>query len=127
VGFGLPPCFLSSLRILPAPGVDHVDESLTENNTTTGKRLLDIFTVHYYPQGGEFSDDVSSAMQLRRNRSTRSLWDPGYVDESWINDHIQLIRCVKNWVNTSYPGTQVGITEYNLGRGEPHQRRHSTG
>ena len=25
----------------------------------TGQRLLDVFTVHYYPQGGEFSDDVS--------------------------------------------------------------------
>ena len=50
--------------------------TLRQNNTATGVRLLDVFTVHYYPQGGEFSDDVSSAMQLRRNRSTRSLWDP---------------------------------------------------
>lgn len=90
-------------------------DQLRQNNTTTGKRLLDIFTVHYYPQGGEFSDDVSTAMQLRRNRSTRSLWDPNYVDESWINDRVQLIRRVKNWVNTFYPGTQVGITEYNWG------------
>jgi hypothetical protein len=90
-------------------------DQLRQNNTTTGKRLLDIFTVHYYPQGGEFSDDVSSAMQLRRNRSTRSLWDPGYVDETWINDRVQLIRRLKNWVNTFYPGTQTGITEYNWG------------
>ncbi|HXL08820.1 MAG TPA: hypothetical protein VN966_01215 [Candidatus Bathyarchaeia archaeon] len=42
----------------------------------TGKRLLDIFAVHDYHQGGEFSDDVSIDMQQRRNRSTRSLWDP---------------------------------------------------
>ena len=90
-------------------------DQLRQNNATTGKRFLDIFTVHYYPQGGEFSDDVSSAMQLRRNRSTRSLWDPGYVDETWINDRVQLIRRVKNWVNTFYPGTQTGITEYNWG------------
>ena len=90
-------------------------DQLRQNNATTGKRLLDVFTVHYYPQGGEFSDDVSSAMQLRRNRSTRSLWDPGYVDETWINDRVQLIRRVKNWVNTFYPGTQTGITEYNWG------------
>ena len=90
-------------------------DQLRQNNATTGKRLLDIFTVHYYPQGGEFSDDVSSAMQLRRNRSTRSLWDPGYVDETWINDRVQLLRRVKNWVNTFYPGTQAGITEYNWG------------
>jgi hypothetical protein len=51
-----------------------------------GRRLLDVFSVHYYPQGGEFSDDVTTAMQLRRNRSTRSLWDPNYVDETWISN-----------------------------------------
>src|SRR5712691_2241237 len=88
---------------------------LRQNNETTGQRLLDVFTVHYYPQSGEFSDDVSSAMQLRRNRSTRSLWDPAYLDESWIGDRVQLVPRLKNWVNTSYPGTLTGITEYNWG------------
>ena len=90
-------------------------DQLRRNNTTTGVRLLDIFTVHIYPQGGEFSDDVSSAMQLRRNRSTRSLWDPAYLDESWINDRVELIPRLKSWVNTYYPGTSTGITEYNWG------------
>ena len=89
--------------------------ALRQDNITTGTRLLDVFTVHYYPQGGEFSDDVSSAMQLRRNRSTRSLWDPAYVDETWINDKVQLIPRLKNWVNTAYPGTSIGLTEYNWG------------
>src|ERR687883_374123 len=54
-------------------------------------------------------------MQLRRNRSTRSLWDPNYVDETWINDKVMLIPRMKNWVNTYYPGTQTAITEYNWG------------
>jgi glycosyl hydrolase family 44 len=90
-------------------------DALRQNNTATGVRLLDIFTVHYYPQGGEFSDDVSTAMQLRRNRSTRSLWDPAYVDETWINDRVQLVQRLKGWVNTYYPGTLTGITEYNWG------------
>jgi len=89
--------------------------ALRQEATTNGRRLLDVFTVHYYPQGGEFSNDVSQAMQLRRNRSTRSLWDPAYVDETWINDRVQLIPRLKSWVNTSYPGTPVGITEYNWG------------
>jgi hypothetical protein len=88
---------------------------LKQASTTANQRLLDVFTIHYYPQGGEFSDDVSSAMQLRRNRSTRSLWDPTYVDETWINDRVQLIARLKQWVSTSYPGTPVGITEYNWG------------
>lgn len=88
---------------------------IRQSSMTAGQRLLDVFTVHYYPQGGEFSDDVSSAMQQRRNRSTRSLWDPNYIDETWINDRVQLIPRLKSWVNTSYPGTPVGITEYNWG------------
>lgn len=88
---------------------------LRQDDIANGRRLLDVFTVHYYPQGGEFSDDVSSTMQLRRNRSTRSLWDPSYVDETWINDRVQLIRRLKNWVSTNYPNTLVGITEYNWG------------
>jgi len=88
---------------------------LKQASTSSGQRLLDVFTVHYYPQGGEFSDDVSSAMQQRRNRSTRSLWDATYVDETWINDRVQLIPRLKNWVSTSYSGTLVGITEYNWG------------
>jgi hypothetical protein len=82
---------------------------------TRGLRLLDVFTLHYYPQGGEFSNDVSAAMQLRRNRSTRSLWDPNYTDESWINDRVQLVPRMKNWVAQYYPNTKIGLTEYNWG------------
>ena len=89
--------------------------ALRLNDVANARRLLDVFTVHYYPQGGEFSNDVSSAMQLRRNRSTRSLWDPTYVDETWINDRVQLIPRLRGWVNTYYPGTATGITEYNWG------------
>jgi len=90
-------------------------DQMRQNHLATGKRLLDIFTVHYYPQGGEFSNDTSSAMQLRRNRSTRSIWDPNYVDESWINDRVQLVPRLRSWVAAYYPGTLTGITEYNWG------------
>ena len=83
-------------------------DQLRQNNATTGARLMNIFTVHIYPQGGEFSDDVSNAMQLRRNRSTRSLWDPTYVDESWINDRVQLVPRLKSWVNTYYLARRPG-------------------
>ena len=78
--------------------------------------LLDVFTVHYYPQGGEFGNDTSTAMQLTRNKSTRSLWDPTYVDQTWINDTVKLIPRLRNWTDTYYwPGTPIGITEYNWG------------
>ncbi|HSB15924.1 MAG TPA: glycoside hydrolase family 44 protein [Bryobacteraceae bacterium] len=90
-------------------------DQLRQNNQSAGRRLLDVFTVHYYPQGGEFSNDTSSSMQLRRNRSTRSLWDPSYVDETWIADKVMLVPRLRNWVNSYYPGTKIGLTEYNWG------------
>ena len=94
---------------------------MRQHDTATGQRLLDYFTLHFYPQGGQFSDDLSTNMQLLRNRSTRSLWDPNYVDESWIastginGGRVNLINLMKSWVNTYYPGTKIGITEYNWG------------
>jgi hypothetical protein len=101
-------------------------DQLHQNDVNTGQRLLDVFAVHFYPQGDlagrqEFSNDVTTATQLLRNRSTRNLWDPTYVDESYIGQegidggHDMLIPRFKGWVNTYYPGTQVGLTEYNWG------------
>jgi len=83
---------------------------------TNGTRLLDVFTLHIYPQGAnQFTDDVSPSTQLGRNRSTRALWDASYVDQSWINSIIRLIPRMREWVATYYPGTKIGITEYNWG------------
>jgi hypothetical protein len=83
---------------------------------TNGVRLLDVFTYHIYPQGAnEGGNDTSTSTQLGRNRSTRALWDPTYIDQSWIGNIINLIPRMKGWVATYYPGTKIGITEYNWG------------
>jgi Glycoside hydrolase family 44 len=92
-------------------------QQLKANDLAHNTRTLDAFTVHYYPQGsGVFSNDVSTPTALLRNRSTRGLWDPNYVDQSWINTQVKLIPRLQQWVNTYYfPGTPVGVTEYNWG------------
>jgi hypothetical protein len=96
-------------------------DQLRQHDAASGQRLIDYFTLHFYPQGGQFSDDVSQSMELLRNRSTRSLWDPNYVDESWIANtgidggKVNLINRMKQWVNSYYPGTKIGLTEYNWG------------
>ncbi|MCU7730698.1 endoglucanase [Actinoplanes sp. KI2] len=83
-----------------------------------GKRFLNYFDQHYYPQISGGKDPESNALRLR---STRSLWDPTYVDESWIGPSgvnappLQFIRTMKAWVAQYYPGTKVAITEYNWG------------
>ncbi|MFL6247225.1 MAG: glycoside hydrolase family 44 protein, partial [Thermoanaerobaculia bacterium] len=89
-----------------------------------GVRILDVAALHYYPQDGEFSTDTSVATQEKRNRSTRSLWDPNYIDESWIGDDmveggiVKLIPRLREWIANNYPGTLSGITEYNWGAEE---------
>src|SRR6185369_8082114 len=90
-------------------------DQMHQNDVATGRRLLDVFSVHWYPQGGEFGNDTSTTMQQLRNRSTRSLWDPNYVDATWINDKVQLIPRIRNWVAAYYPGLKTAITEYNWG------------
>ncbi|MGD0206824.1 MAG: glycoside hydrolase family 44 protein [Verrucomicrobiota bacterium] len=86
------------------------------STTNTNRRLLDYFTVHCYPQEGSVSGNaVDSATELLRNQSTRVFWDTNYVDPSWINTNIMLIPRMKIWVATNYPGTKIGITEYNWG------------
>ncbi len=77
---------------------------------------VDVLSVHFYPQGGEFGDDVSTSMQLLRNRSTRQLWDKNYVAESWIGTQVYLIPRLKQWIDKYYDSaTPVALTEYNWG------------
>lgn len=81
-----------------------------------GVRILDYLDLHIYPQNGEYSSDEGDVVKrARRLRSTRSLWDPNYVDESWIDSTVRLIPRMKEWIAANYPGTKTAITEYNWG------------
>ncbi len=106
-------------RTLVMGGMDYMPwllQQLKASAVATGKRPIDVFSLHYYPQENEFSDTVDNATQLRRNRSTRSLWDPAYRDTSWINDFVTLIPRMRGWTNTNYfPDVPIAITEYNWG------------
>ncbi len=92
---------------------------LREHEKKTGVRILDVVDVHFYPQGqgigfeeGGKTDEDTAA---RRIRSTRALWDPDYVDESWINEPVRLIPRLKKMVADNYPGRGIAIGEYNFG------------
>ncbi len=87
-----------------------------------GVRLLDFFDEHYYPTSGDTCLALCPAgdanTQAERLQSTRSLWDPTYVEKDWIGQYygaINLIPRFKGWVAKDYPGTKVAITEYNWG------------
>jgi len=89
---------------------------------TSHTRILDYFDLHYYPQanGVSLSGAGDATTQALRLRSTRSLWDASYADESWINGTeggpaVRLIPRMHEWVNANYPGTKLAISEYNWG------------
>jgi len=94
-------------------GVSYIPWLLSE---WKAKHAIDVLSVHFYPQGGEYGSDNSTATQLLRNRSTRQLWDPNYVSESWIGAPVYLIPRLQGWISSYYVvGTPVAITEYNWG------------
>ncbi|HMN30152.1 MAG TPA: glycoside hydrolase family 44 protein, partial [Caldilineaceae bacterium] len=97
-------------------------QQLAAYETNNGVRLLDYLDVHFYPQNGvDQSLAGDAAKQALRLRSIRALWDPTYVDESWIAQAgpdggiVKLIPRLHAWVDANYPGTKVALTEYNWG------------
>lgn len=93
---------------------------MNEVEKTTGNRLLDYLDIHYYFQPDtSANDDVAKALRLRMSRS---LWDPSYVDESWIAtdpqnhqwtpDTVQLVPRMKTLIDNNYPGTKLSISEW---------------
>jgi hypothetical protein len=116
-----------------APGNNHADRlahgdvplvewylrKLREYEQKTGTRLLDVLDLHFYPQGnnvyGGGAGGSDRETQLLRLRSTRSLWDPTYFDESWIKDKVRLLPRMREWVEKNYPGRGISIGEWNFG------------
>jgi len=101
-------------------------QQMQEYQRVHGKRILDFLDLHYYPAaaGVSLSPAGNAATQALRLNSTRSLWDPSYVDESWIaaagpdGGIVKLIPRMRAWVQSYYPGTKLAVTEYNWGAPE---------
>ncbi|WP_374565350.1 glycoside hydrolase family 44 protein [Ideonella sp.] len=100
-------------------GVPHAEwylQQMKAYEQQHGTRILDYLDEHYYPQAaGVWGDNTDANTAVLRLRSTRSLWDPTYTDESWINDKVNLIPRMKTWVANNYPGTKLAISEYSWG------------
>ena len=98
--------------------IPYLLDQLHQYEINNAVRLLDIASIHFYPQGTEYYPNSNASdppTQLLRNRSTRGLWDPNYLNESYINDFVQLVPRMKTMINTHYPGLPFGLTEYNWG------------
>jgi len=121
-----------SLQDAPdAGGRDFLDfylDSLQAAEGRYGRRLVDVLDLHWYPEakgGATRITDSSSAPEVAaaRVQAPRSLWDPGYVESSWISldAHVGAIRLIprlREKVAAHYPGTRLAFTEYNYGGGD---------
>lgn len=92
------------------------------------KRLLHVLDLHWYPEarGGDkriTEGDTSDESVRARVQAPRSLWDPNYVEDSWITRYstggkpIRLIPWIRENIEKYYPGTKMGFTEYDYGAG----------
>lgn len=92
-------------------------DQVRAHDEETGTRTLDVLDVHYYPEG-LYNDNAEPDIAARRLRSTHSLWDYEYTDESWIGERIALIPRLQALIDAHYPGTRLGISEWNWGADE---------
>lgn len=95
-----------------------------------GKRLLDTWDFHWYPQR-MFEGTYTWALDHARRPMTdaeieavlqgpRSYWDPEYDEHSWVtDDHLHgpatIVKRLQDRIAAGYPGTSIGVTEYFTG------------
>ena len=102
-------------------------DQMKEAEVASGKRLLDVLDIHWYPEvygdGKRIVEQLSTpGIAAARMQATRSLWDPTYVEKSWISDSIgkkpiSLIPRMMEKISKHYPGTKLAFSEYQYGGG----------
>ncbi|HEX4054661.1 MAG TPA: glycoside hydrolase family 44 protein [Tepidisphaeraceae bacterium] len=99
---------------------------LAKASAAAGKRLLDVLDIHWYPEatgGGVriITEESKPDIVAARLQAPRSLWDPAYMETSWITKKthrpIDLIPTLEKKIAENYPGTKLSISEYNYGGG----------
>jgi len=93
-----------------------------------GQRLVDVLDLHWYSEakaGGTsiLSQSTTPEIAAARVQAPRSLWDPGYVETSWISQDagvgaIRLIPRLREKIAAHYPGTRLAFTEWFYGGGD---------
>ncbi len=90
------------------------------------RRLVHVLDVHWYPEARGTTrvteKNVSAKTVAARLQAPRSLWDPTYTERSWIaakwGKPIRLLPWLRERIDERYPGTKLGITEYDFGGGD---------
>ncbi len=90
--------------------LDYYLDQMSQAEKECGTRLLDVIDVHYYAQ--DCSTDEA------RLQAARSLYDPTYVENSWLQPYMgqyfPFIPNIQKSIDKYYPGTKISVSEYNL-------------
>ncbi|MBN1845527.1 MAG: hypothetical protein JW810_07570 [Sedimentisphaerales bacterium] len=106
--------------------LDYYLDELQAASITAGRRLVDVLDVHWYPEAigdgiriTETCETYSRANAEARMQAPRSLWDPDYVEDSWIgqwfSQYLPILPPLQNSIASYYPGTKLAVTEYSYG------------
>ncbi|MEN0060811.1 MAG: glycoside hydrolase family 44 protein [Myxococcota bacterium] len=104
-------------------------DEVAKADATSGRRTLDVLDLHYYPENliaFDWKNQSDEAIDAWRLRSTRSLWDPSFIDESYVGteppvtdqpnpDRVQWIPRMQALIDAHYPGTRLAISEWGFG------------
>ena len=94
--------------------LDSYLDDMRKASEECGTRLLDVLDIHYYSESAR--NGIEDRLQ-----SVRTLYEKGFVENSWIGqwcmENVPILPTIKNSIDTYYPGTKLGISEYNFGGG----------
>ena len=92
--------------------IDYYLDTMKQASDKAGTRLLDVLDIHYYSESSRVGTED-------RLQSVRTLYEKGFVENSWIGQwcqtNIPILPTVQASIDKYYPGTKLGITEYNFG------------
>jgi hypothetical protein len=111
------------------PLLDYWLSSLAQAERDAGERLVDHADLHWTSEARGagvrvVEADDSAEVVAARVQAPRSLWDPSYVEDSWVTDTatrgepVRLIPRILERIARTYPGTGLAICEWEFGGGE---------
>lgn len=109
--------------------IDYYLDSMKKESDRAGKRLLDVLDIHFYTEAkgpcGTRSSNCTNYVEEgcldARMQSTRTLYEEGYIENSWIGqwgkEFLPILPNIQKSIDQYYPDTKLAITEYNFGGG----------
>ncbi len=92
--------------------LDYYLDSMKKASEKAGVRLLDVLDVHYYSESSRNGAED-------RLQSVRTLYEKGFVENSWIGQwcqkNVPILPTIQASIDKYYPETKLAITEYNFG------------